>query len=114
VLRADALHAYVRHGFVPDPDAGGAAVRLACRPDDEARIFRGGPTHQAFDHLGAVACPVVVACGDDAVGPGAFAPAVVEALPDGRMERFAQLSHFGPLEAPPRVAAAVAAFAATL
>ena len=110
-LRADALHAYVRHGFVADPEAGPTAVRLACRPADESRIYRGGPAHQAFAHLGEVACPVVVAAGDEAPGPGLFAPAVAEALPDGRLEAFAQLGHFGPLEAPDRVAAAVAAFA---
>jgi pimeloyl-ACP methyl ester carboxylesterase len=113
-LRADALHAYVRHGFVPAPDEGDGAVRLACRPADESQIYRGGPAHGAFADLDAVACPVVVAYGDDPVGPGRFAPPVAEALPHGRAEAFAQLGHFGPLEAPARVAAAVAAFAATL
>lgn len=113
VLRADALHAYVRHGFVPDPDGGPGAVRLACRPADEARTFQGGPTHDAFEHLGAVACPVAVACGDEP-GPAAFAAGVVEGLPAARLEPFSSLGHFGPLEAPPRVAAAVAAFAGSL
>jgi pimeloyl-ACP methyl ester carboxylesterase len=113
-LRADALHAYVRHGFVPDPETGDGAVRLACRPADESQIYRGGPAHDAFAHLGEVACPVVVAFGDDPVGPGLFAPPVAEALPHGRAEGFAQLGHFGPLEAPARVAAAIAAFASSL
>ena len=56
VARADALHAYVRHGLVAGEDG---AVHLACRPDDEARLYEGGGAHGAFDHLGEVACPVV-------------------------------------------------------
>ena len=56
----------------------------------------------------------MVACGDEGGGPGAFAPPIAEALPHGRLEVFGQLGHFGPLEAPDRIAAAVSAFAATL
>jgi pimeloyl-ACP methyl ester carboxylesterase len=114
-LRADALDAYVRHGFVPDddPTAPAGAVRLACRPGDESLVYRGAATHIAFEQLAQVRCPVVVAMGDEP-GPAAFAPRVAEALPDGRLERFEQLGHFGPLEAPDRVAARVVAFAAEL
>lgn len=116
VLRADALHAYVRHGFVPDdsPEARPGSVRLACRPADESQIYRGGPAHAAFAHLGEVACPVVVAKGNDLAGPGPVAAAVADALPHGRLEDFGVLSHFGPLEAPERTAAVAAAFARTL
>jgi pimeloyl-ACP methyl ester carboxylesterase len=112
-LRADALHAYVRHGFVPDP-SGDGSVHLACRPEDEAQVYRGAGSHLAFERLAEVACPVVVACGDEAFGPALFAPPIADGLPAGRLERFGQLGHFGPLEAPPRVAAAVSAFAASL
>jgi pimeloyl-ACP methyl ester carboxylesterase len=114
-LRADALEAYVRHGFVPDAEPGAPAgsVRLACRPGDESLVYRGAPVHDAFDRLPEVRCPVVVARGDEP-GPAAFAPAIVEQLPAGRLEQFDQLGHFGPLEAPDLVAAATAAFAATL
>ena len=116
VLRADALHAYVRHGFVPDdaPDAEPGSVRLACRPADESQIYRGGPAHGAFAHLGDVACPVVIAHGDDVDGPARIAPVVAAALPAGRIEDFGSLSHFGPLEAPGLTAGAAEAFAATL
>ena len=110
-LRADALHAYVRHGFVPDGEDG--SVRLACRPADESQVYRCAPANGAFDRLGEVTCPVVVASGDEA-GPALFAPTIAEALPHGRLERFGQLGHFGPLEAPDRVAAAASAFAASL
>jgi len=108
VLRADSLHAYVRHGFVAGEDGN---VHLACRPQDESQIYRGGGSHGAFDHLGEVGCPVVVACGRDEAGPVMFAPAVADALPEGRLERHPPLGHFGPLEAPPICADAIAAFA---
>lgn len=111
VLRADALHAYVAHGFNQGEDG---SVHIACRPEDESQIFRGGGTHHAFDHLGEVACPVIVACGRAEPGPALFAPAVAAALPAGRLESLAPLGHFGPLEAPPVCAASVAAFAASL
>ncbi len=111
-LRADALHAYVRHGFVADGE--GPGVRLACRPADEAAVFRGAAHHGAFDLLDQIHCPVVVACGREDFGPALFAPAIAEALPSGRLEHFAHLGHFGPLQAPDEVAASVVAFAATL
>jgi pimeloyl-ACP methyl ester carboxylesterase len=111
VARADALHAYVRHGFVDGEDG---AVHLACRPADEARVFRGGGAHDVYQRLGEVACPVLVARGADDGGPAAFAPLVAAGLPTGSLEEHPNLTHFGPLEAPSELAASVQAFAATL
>jgi pimeloyl-ACP methyl ester carboxylesterase len=111
VLRADVLHAYVRHGFVAGEDG---AVHLACRPEDEARTYEGGGTNGAYEHLGEVTCPVVVACGGEAFGPAAWAPAIADALPHGRLERHPHLGHFGPLEAPARLAETIREFAAGL
>jgi pimeloyl-ACP methyl ester carboxylesterase len=108
IVRADALHAYVRHGLQLGEDG---QMHLACRPEDESQIFRGGGRHGAFERLGEVACPVVVACGDDPVGPAMFAPLVVDALPLGRLEPHAHVGHFGPLQAPGHLAAAIRAFA---
>ena len=110
-LRADALHAYVRHGFRAGEDG---EVHLACPPEVESRVYQGGGAHDAFERLGEVTCPVVVACGGDAFGPALFMPAVAEALPDAHLERHAHLGHFGPLEAPGELGASVAAFAAAL
>lgn len=110
-LRADALHAYVRYGFVAGEDG---AVHIACRPADEARIYRSAGAHGAFEGLAEVRCPVVVACGRDEPGPALFAPTVAEALPDGRLERLDPLGHFGPLEAPEICAGSVQRFAAEL
>jgi pimeloyl-ACP methyl ester carboxylesterase len=111
VARADALHAYVRHGFVTGEDG---AVHLACRPADEAQVFRGGGAHPTFERLGEVGCPVRIVCGADDGGPAAFAPAIAAALPLGELERHDHLGHFGPLEAPAELGASVRAFAATL
>lgn len=111
VLRSDVLHAYVRHGFV-DGDDG--AVHLACRPADESQIYRGGGAHDAFARLPEVTCPVVVGCGIVEPGPAMFAPAVVDALPQARLEDFDPLGHFGPLEAPAPCAASVRRFVDSL
>jgi pimeloyl-ACP methyl ester carboxylesterase len=111
VLRADALHAYVRHGFVAGEDG---AVHLACRPEDEARVFQGAGGHDAFARLAEVACPVVVACGEETEGPALFAPAIADALPHGRLEVHRHMGHFGPLEAPGVLADAIRSFAAEL
>jgi pimeloyl-ACP methyl ester carboxylesterase len=110
-LRSDAMHAYVRHGVVAGEDG---AVHLACRPADEAQTYRGAGSHAAFDHLDEVRCPVVIAAGDEGVGPELFAQAAADALSEGRLEPFDHLGHFGPLEAPPRVAAAIRRFAESL
>lgn len=111
VLRSDVLHAYVRHGFV---DTADGEVRIACRPEDESRTYRGGGTHGAFARLAAVTCPVVVACGGEAHGPAAFAPLLAEELPHGRLERHEHIGHFGPLESPAILASSIRHFAAAL
>ncbi len=105
VMRADSLAAYVEGGFVDLPDG---RVRLACSAETEARTFEasgGLPTEVAS----AIGVPAAVAAGT-VVGavsnPGAFAPAIAEALPQGRFLSFENLGHFGPLEAPGVVAAA--------
>ncbi|MEQ1786930.1 MAG: alpha/beta hydrolase, partial [Acidimicrobiales bacterium] len=66
VARSDALHAYVRHGFVAGEDG---AVHLACRPADEAQVFRGAGELSAFERLAQVACPVRVVHGAMDGGP---------------------------------------------
>lgn len=109
--RADALHAYVRHGFVLGEDG---AAHLACRPADESQVFTGGGGHDAFARLGEVRCPVVVVCGEEPMGPAAFSEAIADGVPAGRLERHEHMGHFGPLEAPGILAASVTAFAAEL
>lgn len=104
-LAPAALWAYVNHGLRDRPDEG--VVALKCTPDVEARVFEGGFGHETFARLGEVRCPVTVAVGADGPGPAAFAPPVVDALPAGRLERHPELTHFGPMEDPGGMAAAV-------
>jgi pimeloyl-ACP methyl ester carboxylesterase len=104
-LDPSALRAYVDHGFADQPDG---RVTLKCRPEIESAVYRMGALHQAFDHLDAVACPVTIARGAiDGFGPAAFAPAIVEDLPHGRLVVFDDLGHFGPLEDPARIATSI-------
>ena len=105
VLHPDALAAYVEHGF---GEAADGTVSLRCRPGDEAQVYRMGAAHDAWDLLPAVACPVTVACG----GPGAtitaeMAGQLADRLAGGTVDVFDQLGHFGPLEDPAAVAAAL-------
>lgn len=106
VLRADALLGYVDHGFVEGPDG---EVHLACRPEHESEIFRGGGAHRAFERLARVTCPTLVVKGGEAVGVGDFADAIATGL-GGRVEGHDHVGHFGPLEAPNEMAASVRAF----
>ena len=106
-LHPAALRAYVDHGFRDVPDGDG--VELKCPPEIEAAVFEAGTRSDGFAHLGEVAAPVVVAASGDQDGPAQFAPAVAAALPHGRLERHPDLTHFGPMENPPAVAAAIRA-----
>lgn len=99
-----ALAAYVDCGF----EADGDGVRLRCRPEVEAAIYRAGLAHDAFPRLSRIACPVVVGKGGRSVAvEPEVAQAQVEALAEGRLVTFPELGHFGPLEDPAAVAARV-------
>jgi pimeloyl-ACP methyl ester carboxylesterase len=104
-FRADALDAYVEHGFRDVP--GG--VELKCAPEVEAAVFEMGGNHGAFARLGEVACPVTVVASGDGAPPSWAAPHIAAALPHGRSLTMEQLTHFGPMEDPDAVAAAIAA-----
>jgi pimeloyl-ACP methyl ester carboxylesterase len=106
LLRADALAAYVEHGFADQPDG---TVALRCAPDDEASVFEA-PGKPTLADMAAVAVPAVVAHGvREPFGPQAFAPRVADALPRGSARAYAHLGHFGPLEDPTTVATDAAA-----
>jgi pimeloyl-ACP methyl ester carboxylesterase len=102
----ESLRAYVDHGFRDRPD--GEAVELKCTPEVEALVFEHAVAPTAFDRLGEVRTPVTVAVGGDVSGPAQVAPLVADALPSGRLERYPHLSHFGPMEDPAGIAAAIA------
>lgn len=101
-LHPDALSAYVDHGF-EDLDDG--TVRLKCRGADEAQVYSMSGGHLAFEELGRVACPTIVAAGALAAGaPSGFAEPIAAGLPAGTLHRDDALGHFGPLEDPELVA----------
>ena len=104
VIRADALAAYVEGAFV---DLGDGRVRLACSAETEARTFEAS-SGLATEEAATISVPTAVGAGTVGAvpNPGAFAPAIAEALPAGRFLSFENLGHFGPLEAPGIVAAA--------
>ena len=104
VMRADALAAYVEGAFV---DLGDGRVRLACSAETEARTFEAS-SGLTTEEAATISVPAAVGAGTvgGVPNPGAFAPAIAEALPEGRFLSFENLGHFGPLEAPGVVAAA--------
>lgn len=107
VLDPEVLRAYVDHGFSADP-LEEAGVTLRCEPEVESQTYRMGLTHDAYDRLGDVRCPVVVARGrTEPLSPSLVARRLVGQLPDARLEVFDDLGHFGPLEQPGKIAEAV-------
>ena len=109
VFTADALRAYVEGGFAAQPDG---TVLLKCRGRVEAMTFRMAAANGMHERLADVRCPVTIAVGvDEPLAPSAFAPAIVEGLPNGRLLSLAPLGHFGPMEDPAALAqAALSAF----
>jgi pimeloyl-ACP methyl ester carboxylesterase len=106
-LTPEALRAYVDHGLHAAPD--GDAVELKCTPEVEALVFEGAPRGSVFDRLAEVQVPVTVAVSGDGAGPAQVGPLVADALPLGRLERYPHLTHFGPMEDPAGIAAAIRA-----
>ena len=108
VFRADALAAYVDHGFADTPDG---TVTLKCTPEHEAQTFEA-PNKPTIEQVHAVATPMVVARGerDGEFGPAAFAGLIADAAPAAELRRYGQLSHFGPFEDPELLATEAAAF----
>ncbi len=111
-LRADVLAAYVDDGFVDLPDG---SVRLACRPEDEARTFESESKLQT-SRVTEVETPVAVAVGRDEEGPNParLGPGLVAALQHAELVQRPDLGHLGPFQDPALVAADLRAFAERL
>ena len=103
-----AVRGYLEIGLVPHPDG----VTLACRPEDEARVFGSGEDVD-LDWLAAVEVPTVVVAGRDDGGPNALptriAPLIAEGLGAARFERHEHVTHFGPMEDPAGMARSILA-----
>jgi pimeloyl-ACP methyl ester carboxylesterase len=103
----EALSIYVEHGFADAPDGG---VTLACSREDEAAMYANAMAPGAFERLPEVEIPVHIACGRDSTHFTEDVLGEVTArLPDASLEVVDGLGHFGPFEAPERVAASIRA-----
>ena len=102
-----AVRAYVELGSYP---SGDDAVRLSCSGDTEARIYESGAPMD-YSEFARMMCPAVVARGDSYAQwneiPPQVAQPIAESLGNGRLETFAELSHFGPMENGELVAGAI-------
>ena len=107
-FRADALAAYVDHGFADAPDG---SVVLKCTPENEAATFEAAGAVTVAD-MHEVATPVLVGCGlrDAGRGPTDFAAAVADALPNGSLASYPHIGHFGPFQDPDTLADDAAAY----
>ncbi len=102
LFRADVLHDYVTHGFADLGDE----ITLKCTPESEASTF----SHAGSIHLGLlkeIELEVTVAVSGDGGLPAQLADAVAEHLPNGSLQTFSMLTHFGPLQDPVTVASAL-------
>ncbi len=104
-LAPEALRAYVDHGFANLDDG---RVRLKCRGETEALVYEHSWSHETYDHLPEVSCPVTVACGATSDTFGApLVEAIVDRLPRARAEVVPGVGHFGPLEDPALLARSI-------
>ena len=106
VLAPESLRAYVDHGF-EDVDDG--TVRLKCRGEVEAATYEMAAHHGAVARLSEVTCPVTFVYGGRTDTPfsGDLLRRLAAELPQGRVEVFEELGHFGPLQDPPAIAASI-------
>ena len=103
---AEAIEAYVRHGFAPGPDG---RVHLKCAPEHEARMYEAAPGHRTWERLGEIAVPVWVLSELARSGhPSAWAEQLAARIPNSRYIHLDHLDHFGPMQAPAEIAQMIA------
>ena len=102
---ADALDAYVRHGFALNEDG---TVQLKCLPTTEADTFAAGGLHNTWACLPEISTNVLVISGRlEEMSPSMIAGQIAERLPNGRFLQRDDLDHFGPMTHPGECAAIV-------
>ncbi len=111
LLDPDALDAYVEFGFVDLPDG---TVTLRCEPEHEAQVFEHHKSG-AWEAAADIDFPYLVAVGAGDELPAVAGRRVTEAHPERfTLADYPELTHFGPLEAPARLAADVDAWFGSL
>src|SRR5690606_28292568 len=70
-------------------------------------VYSKSGSHDTFERLPGIRCPVTVTAGSDGGFPATIAPRIAEVLPCGRFELHEDLGHFGPLEDPERIAGSI-------
>ncbi len=110
LLDPRALRAYVDFGFRDlDPDDPAAGVTLRCTPEREAETF--GSSHSgAFAAAATISFDYRVLVSGDGMPPALMAERAATVHPRMSLARYPDLTHFGPLEAPERVADDAAAW----
>lgn len=103
-VQAEALHAYVRHGF---RETAGGDVELKCSPAVESRVFAQTHEHDVACRLGGLECPVVVVCGGDTTPQQTQSSDRLTAALSQSVRVIDGADHFGPLAQPSRFAAVV-------
>jgi pimeloyl-ACP methyl ester carboxylesterase len=97
----ESLEAFLSGAFA---DNGDGTLRLACDPEDEARMYEAALAHDAWGRLLDVRCPTRVLGGgrSPAVPPDELAQ-IAGRLPSGVQSVWPTMAHFGPFEAPSAV-----------
>lgn len=107
-LAPEALDAYVRYCFSTRADG---SVEIKLPGPEEGSIYAMSGSHDTFDSLSRVRCPVCVARGRlEPRSASHWASRIATQLYDSKLLELDQLGHFGPLEDPDSVASAVSVF----
>jgi pimeloyl-ACP methyl ester carboxylesterase len=106
-----ALDGYVEGGLVET----GGEVELACRPSDEAAIYRSAGAHGAWERLSEVSAPVLIMAGAlSDTHPEEFCRQMAGQFRGAGFEIVGAASHFLPMEQPELVANRIRRMAAAL
>ena len=101
VMRPDALHAYVMHGFRAHQNG----VSIKCSPEHEARTYEMGAIHETWNDLPKLRVPVWLVSGEVIPHtPGAIAALIANEIPGSTLVQWNDLGHFGPMQDPQRFA----------
>lgn len=105
-IDVEVLRGYVDHGF---RDLADGTVRLRCEPETEAQVFENSLCG-AFEQLGEIGFPFLVAASGDGMAPALIADTVVEQNERFELFDYPDLTHFAPFEDPERIATDIAAW----